>query len=354
MNIEECRTFLNKPFMVDSLKVPNRLVLAPMAGITDVPFRCLAKRFGAGLVVTEMISAQAVVFKNKKTLKMAKPDASEHPVAIQLFGHNPAIMAEAAVEMEGLGADIIDINMGCPQRKIVKAGSGSALMKQPALAAEIVSSIKDKVNVPVSVKIRLGWDDSSKNYIEFAKLMAEAGVSMVVVHGRTRAQMFSGQADWKAIREVKEAVNIPVLANGDIINLESAFECLKISKADAIMIGRGSLGRPWIFTEMLKENDVSAQEKLKAIQDHLFMLTDYYGPKIGALLAKKHICWYSQGLRYGAKFRQEVNQLHEFDVLKDCALSFFKRAFSQSEPHSLSISMSSSSDSSSSSFTLSS
>ncbi len=331
--------FIHQPLHIGRVKLPNRLILAPMAGITDAPFRFLAKRFGAGLVVSEMISAQAVVFRNTKTLKMARPWRSEHPVAIQLFGHDPDVMAKAAGEMEAMGADLIDINMGCPQRKIVRAGSGSALMNQPELAAKIVEYMQREVTVPVTVKIRLGWDESSINAVEFACLMARAGASMITVHGRTRSQMFAGRADWKAISLVKEAVDIPVVANGDVTDISSAAECIKISGADAVMIGRAALGRPWIFHEIIKGSTVGPEQKFNAILDHLTMLKEYYGPRTGTVLAKKHVCWYSHGLSNGAKFRQQVHQIEDFERLKDFVEDFFTRAFAQSTLHNLSTSM---------------
>ena len=337
-NVDKIK-FLDTPFQIGEAESPNRLMLAPMAGITDAPFRALARRFRAGLVVTEMISAQAVVYKNRKTLKMAQPWRDEHPVAIQLFGHDPGIMASAAMEMESLGADLIDINMGCPQRKIVKAGSGAALMKEPGLAANIVESVRQAVTIPVTVKIRLGWDDSSHNCVEFARQMERAGACLVVVHGRTRSQMFSGRADWKEIRSVKEALKIPVVANGDVTDIRSAAACLKTTGADALMIGRASLGRPWIFQEILEGDPVTPEEKIRCILDHLGMIEEHYGPVTGLILAKKHVCWYSQGLPHGAKFRQQVHRLTEFSRLKELTAHFFERAYDQSVLHSLSISM---------------
>ncbi len=331
--------FFNQRLKVGTLEIPNRLVLAPMAGITDAPFRSLAKRFGAGLVVTEMISAQAVVFENPKTLKMAKPSKDERPVAIQLFGHDPDILAKAAVQMKALGADMIDLNMGCPQRKIVRAGSGAALMKQPKLAAKIVESVRKSVDIPVSVKIRLGWDESSKNVVSFARLMAAAGASMISVHGRTRSQMFAGMADWKAIRFVKDAVRIPVVANGDVTDLVTASECIETCGADAVMIGRASLGRPWIFHEILERSHVDSEQKIDAIMDHIKMLEEHYGHRTGAILAKKHLCWYSQGLPNGAKFRRQIHQIRDFEKLRAFAAVFFTKAFCQSTLHSLSTSI---------------
>ncbi len=308
------------PVDIGGVRVPNNIFLAPLAGITDFPLRTICRRFGAGLVVSEMISSQAIVRNNKRAAKMASTCQDEYPLVVQISGSDPEIMAGAARMNVGLGAAIIDINMGCPQRKIVKTGAGSALMKTPELALEIIKGVMDAVDCPVTVKMRLGWDSKSRNVIELAQAACDAGVAMITVHGRTRAEMFSGNADWEAIADVVSAVSCPVVANGDITAPEDALECLQVTGAAAIMIGRGALGRPWLFRQVLEflehgayspAPDISRQHLL--VKEHLSALVDFYGRQTALWLSRKHLAWYSKGLRGSSHFRKSVNYAKDID-----------------------------------------
>ena len=319
------------PVDIGGVAVPNNIFLAPLAGITDFPLRRLCRRFGAGLVVSEMISSQAIVRNNRRAAKMASTSREEYPLMVQISGSDPEIMAGAARMNQELGAAIIDINMGCPQRKIVKTGAGAALMKTPELAHKIIHSVIDAVNCPVTVKMRLGWDSSSCNVVELAQAASEAGVAMITVHGRTRSQMFSGQADWEAIAAVVQAVECPVIANGDITTPQDAFECLDITGAHGIMIGRGALGRPWLFKQVISfledatELSVpSLSEQYSIVREHLNGLVDFYGRKTALWLSRKHMAWYSKGLRGSSRFRKLVNYAQNIDEVFRFAEEYYR------------------------------
>ena len=325
---------MQKPslFINNRLVLEKNVLLAPLAGITDFPFRRTARMCGAELVFTEMISSNGLAFKNQKTLSMVSTLKDEQPVGVQIFGSNPEIMAEAAIICQELGATLIDINMGCPQKKIVKTGAGAALMLDPALAQEIVGQVARKVSVPVTCKIRLGWDNQNINAPSFAKMMEDAGASMITVHGRTRSQMFAGKADWEAIARVKKTVSIPVVANGDIFSPQDAKRCLHITRADGIMVGRAAMGRPWIIGVISdhidtggKQNIPNVRERLRIILFHLDAIREFYEQGVALKIARKHLAWYTKGMRNSAAFRDALFRTKNLDELERLTCSFFKR-----------------------------
>lgn len=304
------------PLQIGNIKLTNPLVLAPMAGVTDMPFRVLAKEFGVGLVVSEMVSAKGLIYNNKKTIELLTINDHERPVAIQIFGNQPEEMACAAKIVESLGADIIDINMGCPVPKIVNNGEGSALMKTPKLAYEIMARVADNLKIPLTVKIRAGWDETNLNAVELALLAEQAGVQAIAIHARTRAQFYSGQANWKIIKEVKSAVKIPVIANGDIKSPEDAMQVIAETNCDAIMIGRAAEGNVWIFEQMLaKINNnplpvmPTVEIRLQTLLRHLSMLVDFKGEKLAVREMRRHSASYTKGLPYAAEYRNLFNTL---------------------------------------------
>ncbi len=319
------------PLKISNIKIPVPVILAPLAGVTDYPFRCMVRRFGPCLVMSEMIASQALVRDSGRSLKMAATATKEHPLSVQISGSDPAIMAEAAKMVQDIGAAIVDINMGCPQPKIVKTNSGAALMKDELLAGRIIRAVVEAVRIPVTVKIRLGWDSKSINAPRIAKIAEESGAAMVAVHGRTRAQMFSGKADWERIRTVKEAVNIPVVANGDIVSPEDAKRCLDVSGAEGVMIGRGAMGRPWIIQhtahylqtgELLPDPEPALIYELAL--DHLHRIMDFYGSPVGVWLARRHLCYYTKGKKGGALFRKAVNQAKTAREMEELVHRFFQ------------------------------
>ena len=303
---------------IGEIKLAAPLALAPMAGITDLPFRLICRRLGCGMTVSEMVSAKGLLYKNVKTTEMLRIDDSERPTAIQLFGSVPEELAEAARMVEASGADMIDFNMGCPVPKIVNNGEGSALMKQPQLAHDILAAMVKAVKIPVTVKFRAGWDDSSRNAVEIAKAVEAAGVSAVAVHGRTRQQFYEGKADWGIIAEVKQAVKVPVFGNGDIFTVEDGLRMLAETGVDGLMIGRGADGNPWIFRELAavlrgeeRPAAPSLQERLAQAAEHLDMLIDYKGEHISVKEMRRHISAYLKGLPHAAEFR---GRFHKVDT----------------------------------------
>lgn len=309
---------------IGGITIANRVVLAPMSGVSDRPFRRLAARFGAGMVVSEMVASRQMLLNTRQSSRRMLFDRGNGPVCMQLAGTEPEIMAEAAVMAAGRGADLIDINFGCPAKKVVRKASGSAIMRDVPLATAIMRAVVEAVDVPVSVKMRTGWDDSSRNAPELARIAEDIGVRMLTVHGRTRCQFYTGSADWDFIAAVRDAVSLPLIANGDIRSIEDAYECLARSGADAVMIGRAAQGRPWFPGDVAHhfetgrarpEPDIS--ERWSILREHLDGMLFLYGVSNGIRNARKHIGWYLTGLPGAAEFRNVVNNTLDHEVIFD-------------------------------------
>lgn len=301
---------------ISNLSIKNNLFLAPMAGVTDRPFRMLCKSFGAGVAVSEMVTSNSLLYGSEKTKRRANHEGEVDPISVQIAGADPKMMADAAKYNRDRGAQIIDINMGCPAKKICNVMAGSALLKHEQLVDDILQAVVGAVDIPVTLKIRTGWDRENRNAIKIAQIAEEAGIKALAIHGRTRACLYRGDAEYDTIAEVKQNINIPVIANGDIVSPEKAQYVLNYTKADAVMIGRAAQGRPWIFREIEHFLETGSHHPLPTINEiqkttikHVLDLYDFYGEETGLRVARKHISWYTKGLKKSAQFRSDMNSL---------------------------------------------
>ncbi len=317
-----------KKLKIGNVELENIYILGPMAGVTDLPFRLLCREQGAGLLCMEMVSAKAILYNNRNTEQLLTIHPDEKPVSLQLFGSDPKIMSEMAKRIEERPFAILDINMGCPVPKVVKNGEGSALMKEPKLVYEIVSAIVKAIEKPVTVKIRKGFDDDHVNAVEIAKIIEEAGASAVAVHGRTREQYYSGNADWDIIRQVKEAVSIPVIGNGDVTSPQKAAALQEQTGCDGVMIARGAEGNPWIFSEMIEYEKTGVvpprpdkDEVRKMMLRHARLQLDYKGEYQGIREMRKHVAWYTKGIPGAARLRERINAVESYEELENLLTS---------------------------------
>lgn len=312
-----------KQLQIGNVTLKNNLILAPMAGVTDLPFRLLCKEQGAGLLCMEMVSAKAILYKNKNTEELLTIDSRENPVSLQLFGSDPDIISEIAKQMEDRPFDILDINMGCPVPKVVNNGDGSALMKNPKLAGEIIEKTVRAIKKPVTVKIRKGFDDDHVNAVEMAHIAEESGAAAVAVHGRTREQFYSGKADWDIIRQVKERVSIPVIGNGDLLTAEDVIAMEKQTGCDGFMIARGAEGNPWIFRQILHYFETGEQlpkpdfsEMTEMLLRHAKMQLEFKGEYTGIREIRKHAAWYTAGYKNSSRLRGRINEVENYEQLE--------------------------------------
>lgn len=318
---------------IDNIELSSPVILAPMSGVTDLPYRKLVKKFGAGLVVSEMIASRAMIVRSHQSMKKCAIDQDNNDATkacVQLAGCEPDVIAESAKMNEDMGAKIIDLNFGCPAKKVVGGFSGSALMRDEKLAAQIIQETVRAVKIPVTLKMRMGWDDDTKNAPTLAKIAEDAGIKMITVHGRTRCQFYKGRADWAFISQVKKVVKIPVIANGDIVCIDTAIRALQMSEADGIMVGRGAYGKPWLISQIAhflkngeKLPDPSLEIQLNVVLDHYDEIIEHYGKDIGIKIARKHLGWYSSGLPNSGEFRATINQLSDVDNVKNKVKEFY-------------------------------
>lgn len=320
--------FLRK-LEIGNIKLENNIFLAPMAGITDLPFRKICKKFNPGLMYTEMASSKALHYNDQKTEKLLEIEEIERPIAIQIFGNDPQIMAEAANKVSEK-ADIIDINMGCPAPKVTKNGEGSSLLLNPDLVYDIVKEVVNAAEKPVTVKIRKGWDDEHINALQIATLIEKAGAKAITIHGRTRQEFYTGEADWDIIKQIKQELSIPVIGNGDITSEEKAYEIFEKTNCDGIMIGRGSLGNPWIFEKIkeylkngTKKEDITKADKLKIILEHIDLAIKYKGENVAVKEMRKHLSWYVKGMNESSKIRDMLNKETSSEAVKQILIEYF-------------------------------
>ena len=323
---------------IGNVQLDNEVFLSPMAGVTDLPFRTICKEKGCGMLYTEMINAKALCYDDENTKKMLRMDKDEHPVAVQIFGSDPEFMGKAAIIMNQYPNEILDINMGCPAPKVIKNGDGSALMRNPKLAAEVLTAVVKNSEKPVTLKIRKGWDDDSVNAVEIAKIAEECGISALAIHGRTREQFYSGKADWDIIAEIKQAINIPVIGNGDVFEVEDAVNMLEKTKCDAIMIGRGAQGNPWIFNRInhyMKTGEIlpepTLEEKITTAIRHMNLAVAEHGDYVAVREMRKHIGWYLKGLKNSAKYRDQINKITDYKEVIAMLEEYMQHSLTQSE-----------------------
>ena len=327
-----------KGLKIGPLQLANPLLLAPLSGISDLPFRLLAKEQGCALVFTEMISAEGLSRKARATLKLLKSQPEERPFGVQIFGPEPEILAEAAKAVEGWGGDLVDINMGCPVRKVVHGGSGSALLREPARIRKILKAVRKATSLPLTIKIRTGWDEKSKNFLEVGKIAEEAGVDAITIHGRARSQGYAAKADWADIRELKSTLKIPVIGNGDILTPPSILKILSYTGCDGAMIGRGAYGNPWIFAKGLSllrgeiPREPSLEEKEDLLLRHLSLMVAWKGEIHGLREFRKHLIWYTRGFRGSVEFRTRIPQWETLEETAFQIRKFFQKIRSSEVP----------------------